>query len=88
MYNSMKNDYIAELSKVKIPWMSIYAEYDEAVPVEPSIKIMKEQMKAAGNENYEVKVMPNLSHGFRDIETKEYFRVEDTAIEWILSTLN
>ena len=37
MYNSMENDYISELSNVKVPWLSIYAEFDNAVPVESSI---------------------------------------------------
>jgi len=83
-YNSMANDYISELSKIKIPWISIYAEFDRAVPVVASIKIMKEQMAISGNKDYDVKIIPNVDHGFKNVETKKYFRVEDTAIEWIL----
>jgi pimeloyl-ACP methyl ester carboxylesterase len=87
MYNSMERDYISELSKVKVPWLSIYAEFDKAVPVEPSIKIMKEQMAIGGNKDYEVNIIPNVSHGFRNVETKQYFPVEDIAIEWILNKM-
>jgi dienelactone hydrolase len=86
-YNSMSNDYISDLSKVKIPWLSIYAEFDKAVPVDASIKIMKEQMKIAGNTHYEIKIIPNADHGFKDINTKEYLRVEDIAIEWVLNRI-
>ena len=60
MYNSMQNDYISEISKVKIPWLNIYAEFDKAVPLEASVKIMKDQMSIAGNEYFEVKILPNL----------------------------
>jgi len=87
MYNSMKNDYLSELSKVKIPWLNIYAEYDRAVPVEASIEVMKTQMAIGGNKDYEIKIIPDVGHGFKNIETKEYFRVEDIAIDWILNKL-
>jgi len=86
-YNSMTNDYITELSNIKIPWISIYAEFDNAVPVEASIKIMKEQMAIAGNEDYVIKIIPDVDHGFKNIKTKKYFRVEDIAIEWILNEI-
>jgi len=83
-YNSMTRDYISELSKIKVPWLNIYAECDEAVPVEPSIEIMKKQMRIGGNNKHKIKVIPDLNHGFRHVETKEYFPVEDVVIEWIL----
>lgn len=83
-YNSMRRDYISELSGVKIPWLSIYAEFDIAVPVDASIKIMKEKMDMAENTNYEIKIIPDADHGFRDINTGEYLRVEGTIIDWIL----
>lgn len=87
MYNSMTRDYISELSNIKVPWLSIYADFDDAVPVDASIKILKEQMEIGGNKDYEVKVIPNVNHMFRDIETEEYFPVENIAIEWILKIL-
>lgn len=83
-YNSMIKDYISELSKVKIPWLSIYAEFDIAVPVNASIKIMKEKMVMAGNTNYEIKIIPDADHGFRNINNREYLRVEEIIIDWIL----
>jgi dienelactone hydrolase len=83
-YNSMPNDYISVLSKVQIPWLSIYAEFDKAVPVNNSIKIKKEQLTIAGNTNYEIKIIPNADHGFKDMNTKEYLRIEEIAIEWVL----
>ncbi len=87
MYNSMTRDYMLELSKLKVPWLNIYAEFDEAVSVEPSIMMMKEQMAIGGNTKYEVKVIPDVSHGFRNIETKKYFPVEDIVSEWILNKM-
>ncbi|MFC1784823.1 alpha/beta hydrolase [Candidatus Neomarinimicrobiota bacterium] len=87
MYNSMEKDYITELSKVNVPWISIYAEFDEAVPVESSIKIMKVQMVKGGNKDYEIQIIPNVGHGFRNVDTNKYLRVEDIAIDWILNTL-
>jgi pimeloyl-ACP methyl ester carboxylesterase len=88
MYNSMGRDYISELSKVKVPLLSIYAEFDNAVPVEASIKVLKEQMAIGGNKDYEVKIIPNVNHGFRNVETEKYFPVENVAIEWIKQVLN
>ncbi len=84
----MTNNYISELSKIKTPWISIYAEFDRAVPVEASINIMKEQMAIAGNTNYEIKIIPNADHGFKDIKTKKYLNVENTAIDWIINQMN
>lgn len=83
-YNSMTRDYISELSEVKVPWLNIYAEFDEAVPVESSIEIMREQMAMGGNTKYEIKVIPDVNHGFRNVETKKYSPVEDIVIDWIL----
>jgi len=87
MYNSMERDYISELSKVKVPWLSIYAEFDNAVPVESSIKIMKEQMATGGNKDYEIKIIPDVNHGFRNVETKKYSPGEDMVIDWILKKM-
>jgi hypothetical protein len=87
MYNSMEKDYITELSKVNVPWISIYAEFDEAVPVESSIKIMRVQMAKGGNIDYEIQIIPNVGHGFRNVDTNKYLRVEDIAIDWILNKL-
>lgn len=84
MYNSMSRDYITELSNVKVPWLSIYAEFDNATPVEASIEVLKEQMKIGGNEKYEIEVVPNVNHMFIDLETKKFFPFENIAIEWIL----
>jgi len=82
-YNSMANDYISELAKIKIPWLNIYAEFDRAVPVDASIKIMKEKMASAGNKDFEIKIIPNADHSFRDVKTKKYCRVEQEVIDWI-----
>lgn len=87
MYNSMERGYISELSKVKVPWLSIYAEFDNAVPTESSIKIMKEKMVIGKNKDYEIKIIPDVNHGFRNVETKEYFPVEDMVIDWILTKI-
>jgi len=85
MYNSMQNDYVSEIEKVKVPWLCIYAEFDQAVPVEASIKILKEQMAIGGNKNCKIEIIPNVSHGFRDVKTKKYFPIENKIIDWILS---
>ena len=87
MYNSMERDYISELSKIQVPWLNIYAEFDSAVPVDASAKIMKEQMAMGGHKDYEIKIIPGVNHGFRNVETKKYVRVEDIAIDWILTKM-
>ena len=87
-YNSMQKDYITPLSKVQIPWLNIYGEFDNAVPVEASIKIMKEQMTIRKNNKYEVIIIPGVNHGFVNVESKEYFPVEDMIIEWILKDID
>ncbi len=86
-YNSMTKDYISELAKVKVPWISIYAEFDKAVPVEASIRIMRQQMALAENEDYEIRVIPDVDHGFKNVKTKKYIRVEELAIDWVLEKL-
>ncbi|MEE9465308.1 MAG: alpha/beta fold hydrolase [Candidatus Neomarinimicrobiota bacterium] len=87
MYNSMERDYISELSKIQVPWFSIYAEFDSAVPIESSIKIMRKQMAIGGNQDYEITIIPDVGHGFRNMDTNEYYRVEDHAIDWILNKI-
>ena len=85
MYNSMQNDYITELAKIKIPWLSIYGELDKAVPVQASVKIMKDQMDIAGNNKYEIKIIPNVGHGFRNAKTKQYYPVEKHILDWLVA---
>jgi pimeloyl-ACP methyl ester carboxylesterase len=88
MYNSMANDYITELSRVQVPWLCIYSEFDSAVPVEACTKILRKQMGIAGNEDYRLQIIPNVDHMLRDVESKEYFPVENIVIDWILNEMS
>jgi pimeloyl-ACP methyl ester carboxylesterase len=88
MYNSMNRDYISDLSKVEVPWLSIYAEKDEATPVDASIKVLREQMAINGRTDYEIVVIPNVDHAYRDVDTGVFFPFDEVAAEWVVEKLN
>ncbi len=86
-YNSMGRDYVTELSRVRVPWLIVYGEGDLASPVRASVDVIRERMTARGHTAYEIKIIPQASHGFRHLETNEYILVEDMVIEWLEGVL-
>ena len=87
IYNSIGRDYVMELDQLSIPWFSVYGAEDIVIPVEESVGILHERMEAADHNAYEVKIIPDASHSFLNVETRKFIRFESMVVDWILEKI-
>jgi uncharacterized protein len=69
------------LMKVTCPVLAVNGEKDMQVPAEENLKAITEALKAAGNKDFETKMLPSLNHLFQTCKTgapTEYSRIEET----------
>ena len=80
----MGNDYISELSRLRIPWYILYGEEDRIVPVSESINNIEQLMSKSGNDSYSIEIVENGNHMLENMETGEWYPFEAKIIGWIL----
>ncbi len=70
------------LTKVRCPVLAIFGEKDTSVPVEKSVRLYEQHLRAAGNEAFALKVFPDASHTLRvgDEFADGYF---DLMVDWL-----
>ncbi len=83
IYNSLGRDYTTELSRLNVPWFSLYGDADVVVPVKQSVTILHKRMEAGDNDQYEVKVVPNATHSFLNTETRRPIGFEEMVMSWL-----
>jgi fermentation-respiration switch protein FrsA (DUF1100 family) len=69
------------LLKVKCPVLAVNGEKDTQVPARENQEAIREALKAGGNKDYTVRVLPNLNHQLQNAETgaiSEYEYIEET----------
>lgn len=76
-----------ELDQLSIPWFSVYGAEDIVIPVEESVAILHERMEAADHSAYEVKIIPDASHSFLNVEIRKFIRFESMVVDWILEKI-
>ena len=67
-----------------MPVFMIFGEYDEPVPPEQNIPIVKSAFSVLGQSNYEIHVFPQASHAFVTPEGNIVPRFFETQIDWVL----
>lgn len=92
-------DPAAYLETIRVPVLALFGERDIQVAAEVNAEILEASLRAAGNEDYEVYILPGLNHLFQHAETgaiSEYGTIEETfspdALEligdWITTRYN
>lgn len=91
----MREDPATHLAKIRIPVLALFAGKDIQVAPEVNAERVERSLAAAGNEDFEVRILPGLNHLFQHATTgaiSEYGEIEETfapqALEligdWIL----
>ena len=78
------------LMKVRVPVLAINGEKDLQVPAKEDLEAIEEALKAAGNKDYKIMLLPNLNHLFQTTKTgapSEYAQIEETLAPIALQTI-
>jgi fermentation-respiration switch protein FrsA (DUF1100 family) len=78
------------LMKVRVPVLAINGEKDLQVPAKEDLEGIEEALKAAGNKDYKIVLLPNLNHLFQPTKTgapSEYAEIEETLAPIALQTI-
>ena len=78
------------LMKVRVPVLAINGEKDLQVPAKEDLEAIEEALKAAGNKDYKIVLLPNLNHLFQTTKTgapSEYAEIEETLAPILLQTI-
>ena len=86
-YNSLERDYTAVLQQVEAPMLAVYGERDALVPVEASIAVLRQALRAGGQRAPDVVVFPYADHSLIDRVFRERIEVEETILAWIQQQL-
>ena len=94
MISELNYDPVPALERVTCPMLAIWGDKDVIVPVEKSVTVFDESLKRAENEDYTLKVFPNLDHGLQPPPAErrsdeEYdTRFLETIANWILERVD
>ncbi len=86
-FRSASRDYLDEMKKMRKKWLSIYGENDPIVPVTSCIQNIEALMKASGNDEYTVIVLPGVDHSFFKIGTQEQIPVLHIVVNWLAANV-
>jgi fermentation-respiration switch protein FrsA (DUF1100 family) len=78
------------LMKVRVPVLAINGEKDLQVPAKEDLEAIEEALKAGGNKDYKIVLLPNLNHLFQTTKTgapSEYAQIEETLAPIALQTI-
>ena len=74
-------DPVPALMKVKCPVLAINGDKDLQVPPKEDLTAIENALKAGGNKDYTIKLLPGLNHLFQKADTgspMEYSKIEET----------
>jgi pimeloyl-ACP methyl ester carboxylesterase len=78
------------LLKLRLPVLAINGEKDLQVPAKDDLEAIDQALKAAGNKDYKIVLLPNLNHLFQTTRTgapSEYAEIEETFAPIALQTI-
>lgn len=82
-FRSASRDYLSELRTMCKKWLSIYGAEDPIVPVTSCVRNIERLMKASGNVEYSVIVLPDVDHSFIDADSRRQIPVIRIVINWL-----
>jgi dienelactone hydrolase len=77
----LREDPAVHLKAVRVPVLALFGGNDAQVAAEVNAPLVEAALAAAGNEDYEVRVLPGLNHLFQHSESgavAEYGTIEET----------
>jgi uncharacterized protein len=77
----LREDPAVHLRAVRVPVLALFGETDVQVAAEVNAPLVERALAAAGNEDYEVRLLPGLNHFFQHSASgavAEYGRIEET----------
>jgi pimeloyl-ACP methyl ester carboxylesterase len=77
----LREDPAVHLRKVTVPVLALFADRDVQVASEVNAPLVEKALTAAGNEDFEVRVLPGLNHLFQHTDSgavDEYGTIEET----------
>lgn len=83
----MREDPSVHLSKTKIPTLALFGEKDVQVAAKVNAELVEASLAAAGNQDFEVRILPGLNHLFQHADTgaiAEYQTIEETIAPEVL----
>jgi fermentation-respiration switch protein FrsA (DUF1100 family) len=86
----IRQDPAVYLRKVKIPVLALFGEKDFQVDARVNSEAVRAALAAAGNPDYEVRILPGLNHLFQHAGTggiEEYGTIEETFSPEVLATI-
>jgi len=69
------------LMKVRVPVLAVNGDKDLQVPAKEDLEGIDEALKAGGNKDYKIVLLPNLNHLFQNSKTgapSEYAQIDET----------
>jgi uncharacterized protein len=86
-FNSMMEDYTAELAGVRVPFLALYGELDPIVDVRKSIANLRQQMAIGGHDDFEIIVIDSVGHSFVHQRSREQTPIVNIILNWLDETL-
>ena len=83
VFRSAHRDYLAELKSLNVPWLSIYGEEDQIVPVSSCVENIL--ALGRGGRPFEIIVLPDVGHSFVNAATRHQVPVLNIVVNWLQS---
>ena len=81
LVHHVKYDPASSLVKVRCPVLALNGEKDIQVPSKVNLRAIEKHLEEGGNNDFEIKELPNLNHLFQECSTgfpNEYAKIEQT----------
>lgn len=83
IFNSLSFDPADDLARLEVPWLVMYGEDDEVVPVAASIDALRRAFAATGYTGLDLVVIPGSAHGLNDASGERHELYETTPVAWL-----
>ena len=82
-WNSLKEDYMSEMTGFRKKWFAIFGAEDVVVPTNASVKNILRDMALSGNPDYTVAVIPDCGHTPVSSVTGRMVRFDHMIVHWL-----
>lgn len=87
IFNSLSFDPAADLACLRIPWLVMYGEDDEVVPVAASVDALRATFADSDYTGLEIVVIPGSAHGLNDASGERHDLYATLPVTWLTEHL-